>query len=555
MQGINRIAVVRNRLRSMSAVLLLGASLVAVKPLLLAQLAPRPASPAFATLAGQVVAADGKPVSGAVVTLTARDGSAPATAVSDASGSFLFKAVRYGDYEVSAEKAGVHAHAVTVSISADAASDVRVVLDSPKAVPADSAAGAAIEFSDKPTFAVAGVTDWTAAGGHGSDATLRASEDLTRETLRLKPQGTDRVAEPDSNRSDGKTEANLLAALAATPHSYAANRDLGTFYLRTAHYQQALRPLQTAAELNHAHSDDDYNLALACQGVGDFARARLHVQEALARADAADYHRLLGELDEKLGDPLNAVQQEERAAHMDPSEENYFVWGSELLLHRAIWQASEVFANGVKAHPTSARMRTAWGAALFAGARYDEAATQLCEASDLEPDNSAPYLFIGRIVLASPAPLPCAQPKLERFLQRQPGKADAAYFYAMSLSRQGTPPDPQRVEALLRRAIALNPKYADAYLELGIRSFAQRDYPAAIRLYRKAIEADAQSAEAHYRLGVAYDRTGEAEEAKREFALHDSLEKAQADAVEQQRRQVKQFLVVLQGQPAHPATP
>jgi hypothetical protein len=32
--------------------------------------------------------------------------------------------------------------------------------------------------------------------------------------------------------------------------------------------------------------------------------------------------------------------------------------------------------------------------------------------------------------------------------------------------------------------------------------------------------------------------------------LHDQIEKAQADAVERQRREVKQFLVVLQGQPA-----
>ena len=44
-----------------------------------------------------------------------------------------------------------------------------------------------MEFADKPNFTVAGVTDWTAVGGHGSDATLRTSEALARETTTLKP--------------------------------------------------------------------------------------------------------------------------------------------------------------------------------------------------------------------------------------------------------------------------------------------------------------------------------------------------------------------------------
>jgi hypothetical protein len=48
---------------------------------------------------------------------------------------------------------------------------------------------------------------------------------------------------------------------------------------------------------------------------------------------------------------------------------------------------------------------------------------------------------------------------------------------------------------------------------------------------------------------VAYDRAGEPEKARQEFQLHDQIEKLQAAAVERQRREVKQFLVVLQGQP------
>jgi lipopolysaccharide biosynthesis regulator YciM len=66
----------------------------------------------------------------------------------------------------------------------------------------------------------------------------------------------------------------------------------------------------------------------------------------------------------------------------------------------------------------------------------------------------------------------------------------------------------------------------------------------------KAIALDPQLAEAHYRLGVIYDRSGESAKAKRELQIHDEIEKSQADAVEEQRREVKQFLVVLQGKPS-----
>ncbi len=43
-----------------------------------------------------------------------------------------------------------------------------------------------IEFSDEPSFTVAGVTDRSNLGLHGSDTTARTSDSLARETARLK---------------------------------------------------------------------------------------------------------------------------------------------------------------------------------------------------------------------------------------------------------------------------------------------------------------------------------------------------------------------------------
>jgi tetratricopeptide (TPR) repeat protein len=353
--------------------------------------------------------------------------------------------------------------AASASMAQDAAS---------QKTPAPTVPGKEMEFSDEPGFKVAGVTDWTAVGGHGSDATLRTSESLARETLTLKAP----------------------AKAGESPHA-----------------------------------------------------------EGTSGA-SADLHRKKAELAEKKGDPLAAVQELRLATELDASEENYFAWGSELLLHRAVWQAVEVFEKGAKSYPASARLKTAWGTALFSGALYEEAAKQVCEASDLAPEDAETYRIMGKIELASPLPLPCVEKKLARFTDAHPGSAEAKYLYAMALQKSGGEGNRQRVEGLLTEAVSLDPKCSDAYLQLGILAFAQHRYAEAIGLYKKAVETNPKLAEAHYRMALAYDRVGEGDKAKQELRIHDEIAKAQAEAVEQERRQIKQF-VVTQEQPVATAKP
>ena len=100
--------------------------------------------------------------------------------------------------------------------------------------------------------------------------------------------------------------------------------------------------------------------------------------------------------------------------------------------------------------------------------------------------------------------------------------------------------------------MTIDGKCGEAYLQLGILSSSQRDVEKAIGFYTKAIEANPQLGEAHYRLGVAYERIGEQEKARQEFQLHDQIKKLEADAIDRRRMEVKQFLVTLPGQPTDP---
>ena len=439
-------------------------------------------SDANCTIAGIVHAVDGSAAAGATVRV---EGKPQLESKTDATGHFAFS-IAAGRYVVRASSAVD----VSARVEVDACAHEKPVELTLKKDSSGSAS--AMDFSDNPNFTVAGVTDWTAVGGHGSDATLRTSEDLARETAALKAA------------KNGSVEAGGDAA---------------------------------------------FKKALALRDAGQYSQAREQVRTLLLHSDTAALHRLLGDLDEKLGDPLDAVKEDEHAARLDPSEEDYFAWGSELLVHRAVWQAAEVFRNGAREHPRSARLLTGLGSALFASALYDEAAQRLCEASDLEPADPQPYLFMGQALMAAPAPLPCVGPKLERFAKLRPDDSQANYLYAMALAKGSDQPAAGQVESLLKRAVALDPKCSDGFLQLGILAGAKRDNAQAVAYFKDAVEANPQSGEAHYRLGVAYDRMGEAEKAKQEFARHEAIEKQQADAVEAQRREVKQFLVVLQDKP------
>lgn len=410
-----------------------------------------------------------------------------------------------------------------------------------------------MEFADQPNFTIAAVTDWTAAGGHGSDAVLRTSEALNREALNLRSGTPDKHLQPSTQEWKDR-ETALRAALAHAPDQFQSNHQLGEFYLRSDRFADAAPSLDAAYKINPEDFENEYALALALNGAGEFARAQQHAQKLLARHDTADVHRLEGQIDEKLGDPLRAEHEFERAVREDPSEQNYFEWGSQLLLHRAVWQAKDVFAAGVKAYPTSERMLTALGAALFAGAMYDEAAQRLCQASDLHPTDPEPYTFLGKIEISAPNPLPCVEQKLARFLAQRPEDPLANYFYAMTLWKESgqftAPATLERVENLLSKAVKIDPKCSDGYLQLGVLESTRGDYRKAIDFYLKAINANPQLSQAHYRLGVAYDRVGDKQKAAEQFHLHADIEKQQAAEVERQRREVKQFVVVVDGKPA-----
>ena len=508
----------------------------------------------------------GNTVADAHLLLQGKNLPTPRETTTDEEGRFVFSDVAMGAFTLTASSATAQSAVAAVSVSTPGEQPtMNLVLTRTGVQPAGAVApqdaSQAMQFADNPDFAVAAVTDWTAAGGHGSDSNLRTSEALTREAVELKSGNAQAVAAklPDGAEGLRSSERKLRAEVAKDPKGFDPNYQLGRFYVYEGRYKDAIPALEAAYQADPASYDNEKILAQALKMTGETVRAREHVRRLMTKRPSPDLHRMEGELDETMGDPLSAVHEFQEATSEDPSEDNYFAWGSELLLHRAVWQAKEVFDEGARLYPQSARMLTARGAALFAGALYDQAALDLCKASDLTPQSAEPYLFIGKIEIAAPDPLPCVVAKLARFRKLQPTNPLANYYYAMALwKQQGQARDPQlmeRVKAMLARAVSLDPQCADANFQLGNLSAGENQWGQAIDFYLKAIHANPELSEAHYRLGVAYERAGEEAEARKQFRLHDEIASQQAADVLRQRKAVKQFLVVLPGKASKQKTP
>jgi tetratricopeptide (TPR) repeat protein len=504
----------------------------------------------------------GKPIAGVFVFLQARGGSNLVQSRTDAAGAFRFAAVAAGNYTVKLQRAGYEdaiEDSIKLSPSQKRYCEFVLQISKARASSAERSLRTTIELDDRPNFTVAGISDSTGSGGHAAETRLRTGEALAKETVDLKADAL-KTAAPDSTSSE--SESSLRISWQQNPRGFETNHRLGELYFRSQRYREAVPLLDAAYQANPQDHANAFELVSAMKEAGDLAPARERLHKILAsgnqlgQADEADFHRLLGEVDEKLADPLTAEKEYERSAGLDPSEPNYFAWGSELLLHGAAAPAIEVFGKGVRMYAQSSRMLSGLGAALFMGGSAPEAAQRLCEASDVEPASTAPYLFLGKMQEATSTPLPCAEQKLAQFAETQPENALASYYYALALWKQNRGSENhealEQARSLFQKASAIDPKLDVAYLQLGNLEFARGSAPDAIAAFQRAIAANPESSEAHYRLGLAYKKTGDEARAQREFDRYKQLDKGEGEKVERRRRDLGQFLFVLKDQPAEP---
>jgi tetratricopeptide (TPR) repeat protein len=335
-------------------------------------------------------------------------------------------------------------------------------------------------------------------------------------------------------------------ALELEPNDFEANHNLGEFYVQSGKIAEALPLLERAQHIDSSSYDNGYDLALASFLTGRLSEARQLVQSIARIKNTGELHDLLGEINEKDGKFVEAANEFETAAHLDPSEGNLFDWGSELLLHRTYEPAIEVFEEATRRYPKSPRLMIGLGMALDLRGKYDEAVKALLVAADLDPSDARCYLFLSKAYDSSPNQAKDVIQRFRRYAELKPGNALAQYYYALSLWKgrrvQDSELDPGVVESLLKKSIALDASLAEAHVQLGNFYADQHEYDKSIPEFVRALELDANLADAHYRLGQDYVHTGQKDRAQKEFDVYQKLRAEHLAEIDKERAEVQQFV-------------
>ena len=338
----------------------------------------------------------------------------------------------------------------------------------------------------------------------------------------------------------------FLKAQQLEPKSFETNRNLGQYYIQVGKIAEAQPLFEEAQRIKPDSYENGYDLALADLLLGRLLEARQVAQRILSTRNTGELHNLLGQIDEKDGNFIAAANDFETAAHLDPTEDNLFDWGSEMLLHRTYEPAIAVFQQATVRFPKSPRLYIGLGLALYSRGKYDEAVQALITAADLNPSDPRCYIFLSKAYDSSPKQADDVLQHFHRYAELRPNDARAQYYYAMSLwkgKRAGDANvDLQTVQSLLQKAILLDDTLAEAHVQLGDLFAGQHQYDKSIPEYVRALELNPNLSDAHYRLGTDYVHIGQKDEAQKEFAVYQRLRAEHLAETDKERAEVQQFV-------------
>jgi tetratricopeptide (TPR) repeat protein len=383
----------------------------------------------------------------------------------------------------------------------------------------------------------------------------KATEPL-EQAVRLRPEsGPARNNLATNLARRGKTslaEKEFQKVVELEPESFEANRNLGAFYLRGGRIAAAIPYLEKAQRRNPEAYDNGYDLALAYEEENRLPEARGQIQELLKQKDTAELHNLLAGVEEKARNYVVAVNEYGKAAHLDPTESNLFDWGSELLVHQTPNPAIEVFSQGLKRYPSSARVAIGLGLAFYLQGRYDDSVKALLRGVALDPSDARAYYFLSKAYDRAPSLADEVVECFLRYADLRPQDAQATFYYAISLWKgrrsETSPAYLDQVESLLKKAIALDPSSPEAHLQLANLYSQRRRFAEAVPEYQEALRLSPNVPDGHFRLGQAYVHLGKKDLAEKEFQLHKQLYEQHLAEVDKQRSEIQQFVYSMKGE-------
>jgi tetratricopeptide (TPR) repeat protein len=498
-------------------------------------------------ISGVVRDADGKSIEAVRITLKSEDSPSDVLQVSTGkSGEYAFSGLHVGEYRILAELDGyqlIPARVVKIlSESLTVQLDFELLRSGAEKDSSQSNNG-----QQPPKFAAAGVRGLIDAGGYSAPANAAAASGLVKGIADIKRTETDNHASSEKEWPCG-LEQELKKALEAHPDSADINRRLGQFYLAHDQAVRAIPYLEVAREKQPTDFATSKALARAWIRNSQFESARNLLTTLTTNQRDPELHGLLARAFEGSGMFRQASEQYQLAAKDQPTTGNLLGVGYELILDGSPDDAARAFESGLQIHPESIELLIGAGTAKFLQHGISEGNLYFLRASNLDPSDPRPYAFLASASKLQGPESGQVLDSLQRFLELAPDNPDACYYYAVCLwNRRGdgtTSTDLDKIEALLGRAIQLNPGFGKAHFQLGALYFERENYSAAVREYETTLRIAPDNNEAHYRLASAYKRTGQTALAAQEVRIFEENKRKQT-VVEANGISIEQFVSVI----------
>lgn len=289
-------------------------------------------------------------------------------------------------------------------------------------------------------------------------------------------------------------------------------------------YAEAKETLERALAREDDHTARVF-LSLARAATGGCETARADLNAFFADQPPSDLHRLAGlalaRCDLAGERTREASQTLSRLARAYPADEDVLFQTAKL--HLKGW--NDAVAEMFQRTPASFRVNQISAEIFEIQGRYAEAIGEYRKAIEKQPRALDLHFRLGRAILMeshSPKALDGAAREFQEELRLNPADAVAEYQLGqIAIAQQKT----EEAAARLERAVAWKPDFSEALLSLGkLRLDAQR--PAdAIPLLERAARLRPESEAAHYSLMIAYRNAGRTEDALREKAVLERLQK------------------------------
>lgn len=311
---------------------------------------------------------------------------------------------------------------------------------------------------------------------------------------------------PSQSEEYYRAYQDFLVKTSAKEPTSAERIQLGGALFEVGLLNQAETELKAALAQDAANTEAIERLARVYIARNEISAAGKLLETAAAKNQAtAAIYSLLAVVYEKSNHYENAIPAMRLAINLDPQSEKYrFQYG--ILLTNADAPAAAVIRlnEALKTFPKSPRLWLARGIAELKDNKNVEAAQSISKAIELDQSFAQAYAYLG-LAQFQIGQYDTAVQQYEKALVYN-GKLAVVHQMIADALLQKTSSDQPRIEAELKKSIALDPKLYLSYLTLGKLYVRMQRWADSATAFEEAIKLQPNSAEAYYQLGRVYIR-------------------------------------------------